>query len=123
LRRHETTQTLLWARKVKGRRRGCRCGDEESGLDIVGGDDDEIGAVDAGVDKRALFSKRCNARAYVLKNGNDDSEQNALAPERIENPQRSRLHAEVNSGQKSIGQRKLLEIVEGNSSESEPDRE
>jgi len=55
LRRHETTQTLLWARKVKGRRRGCRCGDEESGLDIVGGDDDEIGAVNAGIEERAFL--------------------------------------------------------------------
>ena len=57
------------------------------------------------------------------ENGNDDSEQNALAPESIENPQRSRLHAEVNGGQKGIGQRKRLEIVEGDSSESEPERE
>src|SRR5882672_281516 len=161
-------------------------GDEESGFDIVGGDDDEIGAFNARinecdlllgvihddrlaganqvVDRRGIFvdqhvsasalpEVRDEARAQMSvaddnhvifhfagkhaasflrivalqrlknENGNDDSEQNALAPERIEYPQRSRLHAEVNGGQKGIGQRKLLEAIEDDSSESEPERE
>jgi len=38
-------------------------------------------------------------------------------------PERSRLYAEVDGGQKGIGQRKMLEIVEDDSSESEPERE
>jgi hypothetical protein len=57
------------------------------------------------------------------ENGNDDSEQNALAPENIENPQGARLHAEVNGGQKGIGQGKPPEIVESDGSQSEPERE
>src|SRR6267378_4199367 len=161
-------------------------GDEESSLDIVGGDNDEIAVVNAGIDERAFLlgvihydglasanqvvdrrrifvdqhvgasalpevsdearaqmamaddnhvifhftSKHAASFLRIValqrlknENGNDDSEQNALAPERIENPQRPRLHAKVNGGQKGIDQRKLLEIVEGDSSESEPERE
>ncbi len=161
-------------------------GDKESGLDIVGGDDDEIGAVDAGVEKcafllgvihddrfaganqvvdrrrifidqhvgaSALREVHDEARAQMAvaddnhvifhfagkhaasflrivalqrlenENGNDDPEQNALAPERIEYPQRSRLHAKIEGVQKRIAKRKPFETVKDDSSESEPERE
>src|SRR6266446_3848137 len=57
------------------------------------------------------------------ENGNDDPEQNALAPERIECPERPWPHAKVDGVQKCIAKRKLLEMVEDNGSKGEPERE
>src|SRR6266403_5116957 len=59
------------------------------------------------------------AHDTIGKGGNLLREMN-LSPRE---PERSRLYAEVDGGQKGIGQRKMLEIVEDDSSESEPERE
>jgi hypothetical protein len=71
----------------------------------------------------ASFLRIVTLQCLKNENGYDDSKQNALAPESIEKPQRPRLHAEVNGGQKGIGQRKMLERIKGYGSESEPERE
>src|SRR5580704_11203655 len=57
------------------------------------------------------------------KNGNDDPEQNALAPERIENPKRARLDAKIDRVQESFEQREMLEAIENDGTERKPQRE
>jgi hypothetical protein len=57
------------------------------------------------------------------KNGNDDPKQNALAPERIENPQGARLDAKIDGVQEGFGQGQALEVVENNGAECKPQGE
>jgi hypothetical protein len=158
-------------------------GDEECGLDVVGGDDDELGAVDACVGERAfllgvvdddgfavanevidgggVFINQnvrllgaaemlddANAEVRVTDNdnvvlhffgehattflrivalqrlqhedGNDDAEEDALAPEGIESPEGIRTVAKIDGVEKGFAERETIPKVKGEGTKSEP---
>jgi hypothetical protein len=57
------------------------------------------------------------------KNGNDNSEQNALAPEGVENPQRTRLDAKIDRVQEGFRQGQMFEVMEKDGAHGEPHRQ
>jgi len=54
------------------------------------------------------------------KNGNNDPEQNTLAPERIKIGKRSRMKAKVNGMKKRLAKRKMLPMKKSDGAKSEP---
>src|SRR5215469_13958913 len=54
------------------------------------------------------------------ENGNDDSEQDALSPKRIEFGELSRMNAEIDRAKKGVAQKKMFPMAERNRSEREP---
>jgi hypothetical protein len=71
----------------------------------------------------ASFLRIVPLQGLKNENGDDDSKQDALAPESIENPERSGLDPEIDRIQESFGEREMFDAVEDNSSQSEPQRQ
>jgi hypothetical protein len=161
-------------------------GDEECGFDVVGSDDDELGAIDACVGERAFLlgivddnglaianevihgggifinqNVRLLGAAEVLddanaevrvtdydnvvlhffgehaatflrivalqrlqhEDGNDDAEEDALAPEGIESPEGIRAIAKIDGVEEGFAEGEMIPEVKGEHTKSEPKRD
>jgi hypothetical protein len=159
-------------------------GDEESGFDVVGSDDEELGALNACIgeggflfgvvhddglavadeivhgggifinqnvrllgaakmlddanaemriadndgvilhffgDHAATLLRIVALQSLEQENGDDDAEENALAPEGVENPERIGGVAKISGVEKRIGEWEMLKEVEGECAEREPE--
>jgi hypothetical protein len=159
-------------------------GDEKSGLDVVGSDDDEPGTVDAGVGERTFLFGVVDDNGFAITNevidgggvfvdqnigllppaemfddahaemgianddgvilhllgehaatflrivalqslqqedGNDDAEEDALAPEGIESPERIRAIPEIDSVEKGFAQGEMFPVAKSDRTEGKPE--